>query len=86
MRSRFERPPVFKFTIGDRVTIADHIHLRAVKCEKKEYEQAYPEGLMVVDLRVGIHGPDYHCESLAKEPAAAAMWIDEKYLKELDTV
>lgn len=86
MGSMSERPVVFKFTIGDRVTIVDHLHLRAVGCEKKEYEQTYPEGFVVVDLKLGIHGPDYHCEPFVKTEHSRPKWIDEKYLRPLDIV
>jgi hypothetical protein len=82
----FERPVVFKFTIGDRVEVKPHLHLRATGCTKKAYDLTYPAGFMVVDLTDGIHGPDYHCEPLVEEPHARTMWIEEKYLKKLDTV
>jgi hypothetical protein len=41
---------------------------------------------MVVDLVLGIHGPDYHCEPIAKTSQARVMWIEETYLKPLDNV
>jgi hypothetical protein len=82
----FDRPPVFKFTIGDRVEVKDHLHLRATRCTKKSYELTYPEGFMIADLVWGIRGPDYHCEPIAKTSQARVMWIEETYLQPLDNV
>jgi hypothetical protein len=82
----FERPPVYKFKVGDRVEIQDNLHLRATGCTKGAYDITYPEGFMVVDLVNGIHGPDYHCEPLVPTRHSRTMFIEEKYLKELDTV
>ena len=81
-----ERPPVFKFKLGDRVGVKDRMHLRATGCTRGAYVLTYPEGFMVVDLVNGIHGPDYHCEPLVPTRHSRTKWIEEKYLKELDTV
>ena len=81
-----ERPPVFKFQLGDRVEVRPYLHLRATGCTKGAYALTYPEGFMVVDLVNGIHGPDYHCEPLVETHHSRPMWIEEKYLKKLDTV
>jgi hypothetical protein len=81
-----ERPPVFKFKLGDRVGVKDRMHLRATGCTRGAYALTYPEGFMVVDLVNGIHGPDYHCEPLVPTRHSRTKWIEEKYLKELDTV
>jgi hypothetical protein len=81
-----ERPPVFKFKLGDRVGVKNHLHLRATGCTRKAYNITYPAGFMVVDLANGIYGPDYHCEPLVPTHHSRAIWIEEKYLKELDTV
>lgn len=82
----FERAPVFKFKLGDRVGVKDHLHLRATGCTRKAYNITYPAGFMVVDLVNGIYGPDYQCEPLIPTNHSRAMFIEEKYLKELDTV
>lgn len=86
MSSMFERPPVFKFTIGDRVGVKKNMRLRATGCTEKSYDLTYPEGFMVVDLVNGIHGPDYHCEPLFPHPHARTRWIEERYLTPLDIV
>ncbi len=77
---------MFKFTIGDRVRVVPGMEMLATQCTKKAYALTYPDGFIVADLVNGIHGPDYHCEPLTKTPHARAIWIEEKHLKELDTV
>lgn len=81
-----DNPVVFRFTIGDRVVVKPKLHLRATGCTRNAYELTYPAGFMIADLANGIHGPDYHCEPMAKRPHARTMWIEEKYLDPLDTV
>jgi len=83
----FERPPVFKFKLGDRVGIKDHLHLRATGCTKGSYDLTYPEGFTVVDVvSYNRHGHDYLCKPFVKTPHSRTIHIAEKYLKELDTV
>lgn len=77
---------MFKFAIGDRVEVVPNMEMYATRCTKKAYALTYPEGFMVADLVNGIHGPDYHCEPLAKAHHARVLWIEEKYLKRLDNV
>jgi hypothetical protein len=82
-----ERPPVFNFKVGDRVTVKDRLHLRATGCTKGSYALTYPEGFTVVDVvqfNKGSH--DYQCEPIVETPHSRTMYIEEKYLKELDTV
>lgn len=82
-----ERPPVFKFKLGDHVEVKPYLHLRATGCTKKAYALTYPEGFTVVDVvqfNKGSH--DYQCEPIVETPHSRAMFIEEKYLKELDTV
>ena len=43
----FERPPVFKFKLGDRVEVKPRLHLRATGCTKGSYVLTYPEGFTV---------------------------------------
>ena len=83
----FERPPVYKFKVGDRVEIQDNLHLRATGCTKKAYALTYPEGFTVVDVAsYNTHSHDYQCKPFVETPHARTMFIEEKYLKELDTV
>jgi hypothetical protein len=83
----FERPPVFEFKLGDRVGIKDHLHLRATGCTRKAYDLTYPEGFTVVDIvSYNRHGHDYQCEPIVDTPHSRTMFIEERYLKELDTV
>lgn len=83
----FERPPVYKFKVGDRVEIQDHLHLRATGCTKKAYDITYPEGFTVVDrASYNTHNHDYQCKPFVETPHSRTMFIEEKYLKELDTV
>ena len=83
----FERPPVYKFKVGDRVEIQDNLHLRATGCTKKAYALTYPEGFTVVDVAsYNTHGHDYQCKPFVETPHARTMFIEEKYLTELDTV
>lgn len=77
---------MFKFAIGDRVEVVPNMEMYATRCTKKAYDRDYPEGFMVADLVNGIHGPDYHCEPLAKTRDARVLWIEEKYLRRLDNV
>ena len=82
-----ERPPVFEFKLGDRVMVKDRLHLRATGCTKGSYALTYPEGFTVVDVvqfNKGSH--DYQCEPIVETPHSRTMYIEEKYLKELDTV
>ena len=82
-----ERPLVFNFKVGDRVTVKDRLHLRATGCTKGSYALTYPEGFTVVDVvqfNKGSH--DYQCEPIVETLHSRAMFIEEKYLKELDTV
>ena len=83
----FERPPVYKFKVGDRVEIQDNLHLRATGCTKKAYALTYPEGFTVVDVAsYNTHSHDYQCKPFVETPHARTMFIEERYLKELDTV
>jgi hypothetical protein len=83
----FERPPVFKFKLGDRVGIKDNLHLRATGCTKGSYDLTYPEGFTVVDIvSPNTHSHDYQCKPFIETPHSRTMFIEEKYLKELDTV
>jgi len=83
----FERPPVFNFKVGDRVTVKDRLHLRATGCTKGSYALTYPEGFTVVDVvSYNRHGHDYLCKPFVETPHSRTMYIEEKYLKELDTV
>jgi hypothetical protein len=82
-----ERPPVFKFKLGDRVGVKDRLHLRATGCTKGSYALTYPEGFTVVDIvSYNRHGHDYQCEPIVDTPHSRTMFIEERYLKELDTV
>jgi hypothetical protein len=82
----FDRPVVFKFTIGDHVEVKENMHLRATGCTEASYHLTYPEGFMVADLVSGIHGPDYHCEPVYPQSHARVLWIEERYLTPLDIV
>ncbi len=83
----FERPPVFNFKVGDRVTVKDRLHLRATGCTKGSYALTYPEGFTVVDIvSPNRHSHDYLCEPFVKTPHSRTIHIAEKYLEELDTV
>jgi len=82
-----ERPPVFEFKLGDRVTVKDHLHLRATGCTKGAYALTYPEGFTVVGIiSPNTHSHEYQCEPIVETPHSRTMLIEEKYLKELDTV
>jgi hypothetical protein len=83
----FERPPVYKFKVGDRVEVEDHLHLRATGCTKGAYALTYPEGFTIVDMAsYNTHSHDYQCKPFVETPHSRTMFIEEKYLKELDTV
>ena len=83
----FERPPVYEFKVGDRVEVKDHMHLRATGCTKKAYALTYPEGFTIVDMAsYNTHSHDYQCKPFVETPHSRTMFIEEKYLKELDTV
>ena len=83
----FERPPVYEFKVGDRVEVKDHMHLRATGCTKKAYALTYPEGFTIVDMAsYNTHSHDYQCKPFVETPHSMTMFIEEKYLKELDTV
>jgi hypothetical protein len=77
---------MFKFTIGDRVRVVPGMEVLTTGHTEKSYALTYPDGFMVADLVSGIHGPDYHCEPMVKTSQSRAHWIEEKHLKELDTV
>lgn len=83
----FERPPVFEFELGDRVEVKPRLHLRATGCTKGAYALTYPEGFTVVDIvSPNRHSHDYQCKPCVETPHSRTMWIEEKYLKKLDTV
>lgn len=83
----FERPPVFKFKLGDRVEVKPRLHLRATGCTKGSYVLTYPEGFTVVDIiSPNMHSHEYQCEPFVETPHSRTMLIEEKYLKEIDTV
>lgn len=83
----FDRPPVFKFKLGDRVEVKDRLHLRATGCTRGSYALTYPEGFTVVDIiSPNRHTHEYRCEPIVETPHSRTMLIEERYLKELDTV
>lgn len=83
----FERPPVYKFKLGDRVEVKPRLHLRATGCTRGSYALTYPEGFTVVDIvSPNRHTHEYLCKPFVETPHARTMHIDEKYLKEIDTV
>ena len=82
-----ERPLVFNFKVGDRVTVKDRLHLRATGCTKGSYALTYPEGFTVLDIiSPNRHTHEYQCEPIVETPHSRTMLIEERYLKELDTV
>ena len=82
-----ERPQVFKFEVGDRVEVKPRLHLRATGCTRGSYALTYPEGFTILDVvPFNTNNHDYQCEPLVEAPHSRTMWIEERYLKKLDTV